>query len=167
MASGQIMTLIEMPSPTTSFAPLSVRTGGSSPAENMPCWLFDQSAIEYKDFWVYLSNYGGGGLTLTIPWAAVSATTGVVRWSAALRAIPDDTEDVDVAQTYDFNDTDATTATASGELAYDTVTFTNGADMDSIANNQVGILRIRRNASHANDTLVGDAQMTMPILRET
>ncbi|MBK7424296.1 MAG: hypothetical protein IPJ48_15125 [Propionivibrio sp.] len=71
----------------------------------------------------------------------------------------DDVEDIDAAHTYDYNDVDDTAASASGELSYPTVTFTNGADMDSWAAGEMATVRVRRNASHANDTMAGDAQL--------
>jgi hypothetical protein len=98
---------------------------------------------------------------------ASSATSGVCRWGAAIRRLNDDAEDLDSAHTYDYNDTDDTAASASGELSYPTIAFTDGADMDSLADGETFILRVRRNASHANDTMTGDAELLMPVGKET
>lgn len=160
MASGDpvVQILRELP-PGSSMAPLGRRAGGSTPAESALVWFFDASAIEYMDFLCQLRGYDAGGLTLTLPWSATSATSNAVRWGAAIRRFQDDAEDVDTSQTYDFNDVDDTCASASGELSYPTITFTDGADMDSVADGEYFILRIRRNASHANDTMSGDAEL--------
>ena len=79
----------------------------------------------------------------------------------------DDAEDIDTSQTYDYNDVNDTAASASGELSYPTITFTNVADMDSWADGEIAIVRVRRNASHANDTMTGDAELWALLGRET
>ena len=160
MASGApVVQILEVMPPGASACALGYRAGGSTPAEAVPVYLFDASAIEYLDFKAVLRGYGGGGLTFYLPWSATSATSGATRWGIAIRRMQDDAEDVDTAQTYDFNEVDDTAATASGELSYPTITFADGADMDSWAEGEVAIVRVRRNASHANDTMTGDAEL--------
>lgn len=168
MATGDpVVNVIHMLPPATLFASPIRRAGGASPVENVIVWAFDAATIEYMDFLCHLKGYGGNGLTFTLPYSATSATSGVCRWGIGIRAIPDDTEDIDAAHTYDFNDVDDTAATVSGELSYPTVTFTNGADMDSWAEGELAIVRVRRNASHANDTMTGDAELWTLIGKET
>lgn len=168
MASGNpVVQILEVMTPATLAAELSVRVGGSTPAERVPIHLFDAATIEYIDYKCVLRGYGGGGLTLTLPWSAASATSGVTRWGAAIRRMTDDAVDIDASQTYDYNDVDDTAASASGELSMPTITFTNGADMDSWADGEVAILRVRRNAAHANDTMTGDAELWGLIGKET
>lgn len=161
MASGEpVIQIIDVSIPAANGAALSFRAGGSTPAERFSCYAFDAATIEYLDFkCLLLANYGGGGITLVLPWMGATATTGVCRWSAAVRRIQDDAEDIDISHTYDYNDVDDTVASASGELSYATLTFTDGADMDFWAVGEVAIVRVRRNASHANDTMAGDAQL--------
>jgi hypothetical protein len=169
VASGAVVGIVlaEMP-PATLMPQLATRTGGSTPAERILVYSFDAATIEYMDFLVYLSGYAGGGLTCTLGWSATSATTNVTRWEIAFRRMADDAEDVDTSQTYDYNAVDATTANVSGEIAYDTIAFTSGADMDSWANNEYAIMRVSRNAAHANDTMAGDAELWgAPIVKET
>lgn len=154
MASGDpVVVIVRALPPAANYATLDFRPGGSTPAESVAVHDFDGSADEYLDFLCKLIGYGGNGLTFTLPWSATSATSGNVRWGIAIRAIPDDAEDIDAAHTYDFNSVDDACASASGELSYPTITFTNGADMDSWANGQLAIIRVRREASHANDTM--------------
>jgi hypothetical protein len=168
MASGDVVVIVhEVLPPATTFAAFGTRAGGSTPAEQVPVWNFDAATDEYLDFYCRLQGYGGGGLTFTLAWMAASATSGVTRWSLALRRIQDDAEDLDTSQTYDFNDVDDTAASASGEFSYFNITFTDGADMDSVANGEDFILRLRRNASHANDTMSGDAQLVSIVGKET
>lgn len=161
MASGApVLQILDIAIPAANGAALSVRAGGSTPAERFTCYAFDAATVEYLDFKCRLMpNYGGGGLTLTVPWMAATATSGVCRWSAAVRRLQDDAVDIDAAHTYDYNDADDTAASASGELSYAALTFANGADMDNWAVGELAIVRVRRNASHANDTMAGDAQL--------
>ena len=167
MASGDpVVQIIEiMPSETPAIP--DIRTGGTGEAEHTRVWDFDPSTIEYLDFLCRLHGYGGGGLTFRIFWAASSATTNETRWEIAIRALPDDAEDLDGSHTYAYNAVDATAPSASGELSYDTITFTDGADMDSWADGELAIVRLRRNASHANDDMAGDAELLALIGEET
>lgn len=160
MASSDpvVQILRELP-PAANFAPLARRAGGSTPAEGVLVWAFDASAIEYMDFLCRLVGYDGGGLTFVLPWSAASATSGATRWGVAIRRLQDDAEDIDASQTYDFNEADDTAPSASGELSYPTIAFTNGADMDNWAEGELAIVRVQRNATHANDNMTGDAEL--------
>lgn len=160
MASGdQVVQIKSVMYPAANFAQLTVRAGGSTPAERLRVHAFDAATIEYLDFLCRLAGYAGGGLTFTLPWSAASATSGATRWGIAIRRVADDAEDVDGSHSYDYNDVDDTAASASGEISVPTITFTDGADMDSWAEGEWAIVRVRRNASHANDTMSGDAQL--------
>lgn len=159
MASGTPVQILQVMYPATTFAPMTSLAGASSPAERIIyLGAFDAAAIEYVDFLCRLVGYGGGGLTWSLDWGAASATSNVTRWGIAVRRIQDDAEDLDTtAHTYDYNDVDATAPSAAGEIATDTITMTDGADMDSWANGELAIVRVRRNATHANDNMTGDA----------
>lgn len=168
MASGSnVVSVKKILFPNANAPQPTMRTGGSTPAERIAVYAFDAGTIEYIDFLCQLVGYDGGGLTFTLPWTAASATSGATRWGIAIRALVDDAEDIDASHTYDYNDADDTAASASGELSYPTITFTNGADMDSWANGELAIVRVRRNATHANDTMTGDAELWDIIGKET
>lgn len=152
-----IQILAIMP-PATLAPALDVRPGGSTPAEQVKLYDFDDTTIEYLDLLCRMSDsYTGNGLTFDFGWSATSATSGDVEWEAAIRRIADDAEDIDGAHTYLFNAVTSTAPSASGEISNDVITFTNGADMDSVAAGENFILRMRRNA--AADDLVGDAEL--------
>lgn len=172
MASGDtLITLsaVHGTAPTSTFATLGVIAGTSSPVETVHVANFDDTIIEYLDF-TGLSlptNYGGGGLTCSIKWAGAAATNAVV-WGLAIRRVQDDAEDLDTtAHTYDYNDVTATAPSVIGELAYDTVTFTSGTDMDSLAAGEYFIMRVRRNATSGSDTMAGDARLAEIAIKET
>lgn len=96
MASGQVVVqILDIMPPAATFAALTVRAGGSTPAERVLVWAFDASTIEYLDFKCYLlPNYAGGGITFTLPWSAASATSNATRWGIAIRRVQDDAEDI-------------------------------------------------------------------------
>ena len=172
MASGNRLAYIDPLSnqaPAANFATFDTRAGGSTPAEAVPVLDFDDTTVEYADFKVRLpEHYSGGGLTLSIEWSATSATTGNVVWSAAIRRIENDLEDIDAAFTYDYNNSAATTtASLSGETVKSTITFTNGVDMDSWTAGETAIIRVRRFASDVGDTMTGDAELWNVIIKET
>jgi len=159
MASGNIVGIIgDIVQPAATFATFDTRATGSTPAGAVPVYDFDDTTAEYLDLFCRLEGYGGGGLTITFDWSATTATTNNVRWGAAIRAIPDDAEDVDVSHSYAYNDaSDDTAPSASGERSRVSITFTDGADMDSLADGESFILRIRRTAATSNMT--GDAEL--------
>jgi len=169
MASGDVVGyLVAVVPPATAYATPDARAGGSTPAESFPVWDFDDTTVESLDFHGVLSpQYGGGGLTVRIRWSATSATSNAVRWEAAFRRIEDDAEDVDTSHSYDYNGVTATTASASGEVDYTTITFTSGADMDSLAAGESFVLRLRRKADDAADNMTGDAELHAVIVTET
>lgn len=159
MASGDAVVQVLKAMPTgTLAAPIDYRTGGSTPAEQVMLWDFDDATAWYMDFLCKLEGYDGGGLTFTLPWSAESANSGTVQWEIGIRALPDDAEDIDSAHTYLFNTVSDTAPSASGDLSYPTITFTDGADMDSWAEGELAIVRVRRNPA-GTDTMVGDAEL--------
>jgi hypothetical protein len=163
VASGDLCVIINaIQPPATAGATFGVRTGASSPAEQVPYYAFDAAADQYLDFYCTLVKYAGGGLTFTLAWMGATATTGGTLWALAIRRVADDAEDIDVAQTYDYNEVRAVCANVSGEYDYATITFTHGADMDNLANNERFILRLRRrgsdNTAGTGDDMAGAAQ---------
>jgi hypothetical protein len=171
MASGDTLCIFTardgIPS-ATAGATHAILTGAASPAEGVPYLAYDSATDENADFIGIMPRaYAGGGLTLTLYWAS-GVTTGDVVWNAAFRRIQDDAEDIDTtAHSYDFNAVTATTASAAGEVDYATITFTNGADMDSLAVGELFNLRITRDANNGSDGMSGDAYLIAVEIKET
>lgn len=160
MASGDaVVQILSVMPPATTYATFDTRAGGSTPAENFPVWDFDPDASEYLDFLCKLEGYAGGGLTFTIVWSATSATSGQTRWEIGIRRVQDDAEDVDTSHSYVTNGASDTAASASGEVSYPTIAFTDGADMDSWAEGELAIVRIYRDHDHGDDGMTGDAEL--------
>lgn len=169
MASGKVVgQIVKIMQPAANYPQPIIVAGGSTPAERIQAWAFDPATVEYLDYLCFLNGYDGGGLTVTLGFTA-GATSGNVIWSAAIRRVQDDAEDLDTSQTYDYNNASAkAVANVSREVAYTSITFTNGADMDNLANNEIFILRVRRFATDANDTLnANDAELVFVAILET
>lgn len=167
MATGD--TLLTLPAsagipPSSAFAPLSRRN-------NHPVALFDAAADESLDFECVLpEHYGGGGLTIDIVWAADTATTGNCIWNIQLERHEAEASGSDL-DTDAFAAvqavTDAAPGTNAGRLAYATITFTDGAQMDSVAAGEAFRLRVTRDADNGSDTMAGDAQLLAIHVKET
>lgn len=142
----------------TNFAPLGVRN-------NHPVLLFDTTTQEIAIFSAILPrNYGGGGITAYVTWAADTATTGTIGWDVAFEA--------DVAQDIDADGfataktiTAATVSGTAGIPSTTNVAHTNGAEIDSIAVGELFRVRIRRDV--AGDSAAGDAHLLAVELKET
>lgn len=168
MASGDpVVQVLAIIPPGANAATIDTRAGGSTPAENVMLHDFDAGVSEYLDRKCILVGYDGGGLTFTIPWSASTATGNQARWEIAIRRVQDDAEDIDSAHTYVFNGVSDTAPSASGELSYPTITFTDGADMDSWADGEIAIVRIYRDHDHTDDTMTGDAELWGLVGKET
>lgn len=171
MASGNtllVLTPLDNVPPATLYAPLDIMVGTSTPAESIPILKFDDTTVWYADFYgVMPSTYAGGGVTLAFYWSAAAATNNGV-WAAAFRRVADDDEDLDTtAHTYDYNTTaDLTPASAVGEVAYDTLTFTDGADMDSVTAGDYFILRVKRPAP-SGTKITGNQHLHALVIKET
>jgi len=147
--------------PATVYATLTTRN-------NHLLLAFDDAADEYAYFpGVLPRHYGGGGVTVTIIWLAASATSGEVVWAVAWERHQDDALDMDADSFAADQTVTATCASATGEPAYDTIAFTNGAEMDSLAVGESFRLRIYRDANNADDDMAGDAQLLRIEVRET
>lgn len=144
--------------PATNFATFDLRNG-------IPVLDFDASTDEDAIFGDVLPrHYAGGGLTVTIHWTATSATTGNVKWNAQVERMNTDldADSFAAAQT-------TTTATngTSGIIATTAITFTDGAQMDSVAVGEAFRLKVTRDANDAGDTMTGDAELHRVEIKET
>lgn len=130
---------------------------------------FDASADESCDFELILPQHYAGttGITVVLYWMASTATSGDVVWNVAIERHEDDAFDLDADGFAAANAVTDTAASASGELSVPTVTFTDGADMDSWAAGESGRMRITRDADNGSDTMSGDAELLKVEIRET
>ena len=167
MASGNYMavfTPLSNEPPSSNFATLDTRN-------SIPVLDFDDSTAESAVFGGVLpANYSGGGLTITLVWMATSATSGAVSWNVDIESNTDDADDLDSDSFVGANNSGSiTTASATGESKYTNVTFTDGADMDSLAAGESFRLKVQRDATGATatDSMTGDAELLRVVVRET
>lgn len=116
-------------------------------------------------------HYDGGGITVTVGWMTASATSGTISLDVALKSITDDTDDMGVGgkSFAAANNANPSPASASGEVKYTEITFTDGADMDSIAAGEYFRMLVRRdaNGTTSTDNMTGDMQLVFIEIRET
>lgn len=114
------------------------------------------------------SNYAGGGLTLTIWWMAATATTNDGVFGGSIERAQDGGTDQD-ADSFATEQLSAavTTNATSGIKNKSTITFSSGANMDSLAAGEPFRLKISRKSSGQGDTMTGKAQFTEAVLKET
>lgn len=148
--------------PASAYATPDVRN--SHPVLDFDAGV-DESAIVSA---VLPRHYAGGGLTVTLIWMASSATTGNVIWNAAIERLEDEGTDLDADSFAAAQAAAAAAAPATnGALQYTTITFTSGAQMDSLAVGEAFRLKITRDADHASDTMAGDAELLAVEIKET
>lgn len=157
--------------PATLYATRDIVIGTSTPGEYFPVLDFDATTQEYADFHGRMpTHYAGGGLTLLLQWSSstVAGGTDGVTWGAAIRRFVDDGEDLDTtAHTYDYNTMNDDPPSAIGEVTDASITFTSGADMDSLVAGEAFILRVTRVVGDGGDTMTGDAELHGVYLTET
>jgi hypothetical protein len=164
MASGQTL-LVFTPQagvpPAANYASLDVRN-------NHTVWDFDAAVAESLDFEsVMPRNYDGGGITAVVIWSAATAVSGATRWLVSFERHQDDVTDIDSDSFAAAQAVNATAPATNGARSYDSVAFTDGAQIDNIAKGESFRLRIQRDATNAADTMVGDAELARIELRET
>jgi hypothetical protein len=164
----------------SSSKPLSVFTAASNrpPAANYATpdtrnahlvLDFDGAADEEAVFEGVLSpGYAGGGLTCEIFVAFTSATSGSVRFQAAIERINASSLDIDADSFASFQSAGGTAPGTSGQVIVVTITFTDGAQMDSLAAGEAFRLKVRRDAdgTSGTDDIASDAEVLRVVLRE-
>jgi hypothetical protein len=164
MASGQTMCVF-MPNdnepPIANYATLDFRN-------SVPCLDFDGTTDEEAVFSALLpGQYGGGGLTIVLEVAYSSATSGSSRWQADIER---GNTDIDADSfTGTFQSGGGTANATSGITGQVILTFTEGAQMDSLAAGERFRLKIRRDAdgTSGTDDIATDAELYSIHVKET
>ncbi len=168
MASGDTLAVffpLQGEPPASAFAQLDTRNG-------VVVLDFDDTADWSIDFPGFMpESYAGGGITVTVGWAAESATSNTISLDVSFAAIADDAAagDLDTFAFAAANNANPTAASASGEVDYVDITFTDGADMDSILKNEYFRMRITRDAdgTTSTDNMTGDMELVFVKIKET
>src|SRR3990167_2569317 len=166
MASGDLLAVITPHSnepPAAAFATLDTRNG-------YIVLDFDDTTDESAIFRFAVPNtYAGGGFTVKVLWSATSATSGTISLDVAFMSVTDDADDLDTKAFAAANNANPTTASATGEVDYVSVTFTDGADSDSVAASEMFFIKVTRDAdgTTSTDNLVGDCEILEILVTET
>ena len=148
-----------------------VASGATPDRRNgVPVWDFDDTTDESVQFGFLMpSHYAGGGVTVTIGWMATTATTGTISLDVGFKSVTDDADDLDTKAFAAVNNANPTTASATGEVDYVNITFTDGADMDSVAADEYFRLIVTRdaNGTTSTDDMTGDMELVFVSIKET
>ena len=163
MASGDTLVVFTPQAnepPSSNFASLDTRNGH-------PVLDYDDTTNEDAIFSAVMPrHYGGGGVTVYIHYAMTTATSGDIDWDVAFERIGDQQQDIDSDGFAAANSVDNTTVPGtSGNVDIVNVTFTDGADMDSVAVGEGFRVKVTRDA--ASDTASGDAELRFIEIKET
>jgi hypothetical protein len=128
---------------------------------------FDDTTNETAVFkGVMPQNYDGGGFTVRIFYALTSATTGDTDWDAGFERVADSIQDIDSDGFAAVNSVDTTTVPGtSGHVDVVSITFSDGADADSVTAGDGFRIKITRDAT--NDSASGDAELWAVEVQET
>ena len=167
MASGNTL-VVFMPQdnepPASNYATFDTRN-------SHPTLDFDGATDEEAVFSSILPrHYAGGGLTVYLHVAHTSATSGTSRWQADIERMDDGTLDTDADSfTGSFQSAACTASGTSGIMTLVTITFTSGAQMDSLAAGEMFRLKIRRDAdgTSGTDDITTDAELMGVEIKET
>lgn len=136
---------------------------------NTPVLDFDDS-VDESALWLDVMpvRYAGGGLTVDIMFAMTSATNGDVVWCAQFERIGIGNQSI--GSDGFASEKSAVVSVYSIEASYvkqATLTFTDGAEMDSIVSGEPFRIRVYRDADNAYDTATGDAELVAVHVKET
>lgn len=164
MASGDSLCVFEPKNndpPAANYATLDTRN-------SHPVLDFNNDADEEAVFpGVLPRHYDGGGVTVMLVWMADGVVVNEVVWDAQFERHADDAFDLDGDGFAAVQSVTATAPSVDGEVSYDDIAFTNGAEMDSLAAGESFRLKIRRDADNGADDLDADAQLLRVEIRET
>lgn len=165
MASGNflaIFTPLSNEPPASAFMTLDTRN-------SQPVLDADDATDEEAVFSGVIPDiYASGGFTVKVHVMATTATSGDVVIQAAFEALA--AQDVDADGFAAFQTSGAVTVSGtSGIEVIATITFTDGAQADSVAAETAFRLKIRRDADNtsATDSVVGDCEISKVTIEET
>ncbi len=130
---------------------------------------FDDTTIEEAIFeGVLPRHYANGGITVLIIWAPQTSVTVAhrTRWGGSFERMEDNGLDIDADSFATEKTVDANPRATSGLLTYTQLAFAQN-EIDGVLPGESFRFKLRRVANHANDDMVGDAEVLRVELRET
>ena len=131
---------------------------------------YDDTTDESIEFPGFMPrHYAGGGITITLGWMATTATSNTISLDVAFKSVSDDADDLDTKAFAAANNANPVPASATGEVQYTTITFTDGADMDSVAAGEYFRMLVTRDADSttSTDNMTGDMELVFIEIKET
>lgn len=157
MASGDTLCVL-----TPAHVEAAKSGCGIGTRNSMAVLLFDDTADESAYFRGLMPrHYNGGGVTVNVHCSSKDTTVTPHNFvvQAAFMSITHDADDLDSDSFAALNGSGAVAeASASGETVEAAITFTDGADMDSVAAGEQFWFQLRRDAddTSATDALTDD-----------
>jgi len=164
MASGDTLLILTPHSnepPAANYATLDTRN-------QHPVLDFDATTNESAVFSAIMPrNYAGTtGVTVYLHYSMSSAEADTIDWDVAFELIGDQDLDIDGDSFAAVNSVDNTAVPGTtGLVDIVNVTFTDGADMDSVTVGDSFRLKVTRDA--ASDDAAGDAELVFVEIKET
>lgn len=167
MASGEICGWVAgavVPG-SGDVAEITTLSGGSTQSEELDVAAFDQTTPEFLDLFCVLAGYDGGGIQLQLPiFSPGEESTGNHYWEASIRRV-NTGEDFQASFTYTTNAQSGNGSAPGTGHTVITINFSDGTQMDSLANGEPFIVRLNRDADNASDNMSGDAQLAVRWIR--
>ena len=162
MATATLILPIQAAKVTGAYIPVSAALDGGS---GVPKLLFDASTTETA-LWMFKmpANYSSA-LVAELQYAMASATSGKVDFEIDIMAVADG-EDIDSSSFDSVNEVVGGTTVPGTAGFVDTINITL-SNNDSIAANEVCIIRVHRDHDDADDTATGDAELLALTLEYT
>lgn len=164
MASGDTLIVFD----PRSHEPLAANSAGFDTRNQHPVLDFDDTTKQFAVFSAVMpqSYSAATGITVKLHYAMSSAVTGNTDWDVEWERIGDQQLDIDGDSFAAANSVDTTTVPGTtGLVDVVTITFTAGADMDSVVKGDSFRLRVSRDAP--NDSASGDAELVKVEVLET
>ena len=154
MATATIILPVQSAKISGSFITAGAGISGGDGAWKL---LFDASSTE-SALWQFKmpSNYASG-LTAKLQYSMASATADKVDWEVEVMAVADG-EDIDTASFDSVNEVAGGTTVPGTAGFVDTISITL-TNADSIAANELCIIRVNRDHDDDDDTATGDAEL--------
>lgn len=162
MASGDLLATIFRSVPPASNPATQDLTSGP-----FPVYDYDDTTSETMYFMCYMSGVydGTSSINVILPWKFTTYVgSQTCDWEVSFYRVGDDTDSIDSFTFAAAQTSIVTEASATGELDYATIAFTN-AEADGIQPNELFVLRVTRDAAGGTAS-PGDAELTFPIIEQ-
>lgn len=167
MASGQSLAIFHPYAnqpPSSAAATLDTRN-------QHPCLDFDASTTERAIFSSVMPQHYAGttGVTvyLHVAWSTDTNTAHKSRFDVAFERIGAGQQDLDSDGFAAAQSVSVTVVATSGNVYIASVSFTDGAQMDSVAAGEGFRMYVERDHDHADDDATGDTELVWAEIRET